>query len=115
MGKTIVINSNNYVQASGNKYVYNFPQTSYFKAGSGTGVSNISIYNSIQNIPQKRGNNIVILNWLGIDYKFTFPDGYYSVSDWNYFFQSQCISKGLFLTKNDGADNIYFLSLLSTA
>ena len=62
MGKTIVINSSNYLQGSGNKYVYNFPQTSYFPVGSGIGVSNISIYNSIQNITQKRGNNVVTLN-----------------------------------------------------
>ena len=48
--KTIVINSSNYVQNSNNKYVYNFPQTSHFASGSGIGVSNIAIYNSIQNI-----------------------------------------------------------------
>jgi hypothetical protein len=42
MGKTVVINSSNYLEGSGNKYVYNFPQTLYFAAGSGIGVSNIS-------------------------------------------------------------------------
>jgi hypothetical protein len=110
MGKTIVINSSNYLQGSGNKYVYNFPQTSYFPAGSGIGVSNISIYNSIQNITQKRGNNVVTLNWLGTDYTFTFPDGYYSVSDINFFLQNQCILNGLYVTS--GADNVYFFELV---
>jgi hypothetical protein len=112
MGKTIVINSSNYVQNSGNKYVYNFPQTSYFSAGSGIGVSNISIYNSIQNITQKRGNNVVNLNWLGTNYIFTFPDGYYSVSDINFFLQQQCILNGLYVTANSGADNVYFFELV---
>ncbi len=112
MGKTIVINSSNYVQNSGNKYVYNFPQTSYFSAGSGIGVSNISIYNSIQNITQKRGNNVVTLNWLGTNYIFIFPDGYYSVSDINFFFQQQCILNGLYVTANSGADNVYFFELV---
>jgi hypothetical protein len=112
MGKTIVINSSNYVQNSGNKYVYNFPQTSYFSAGSGIGVSNISIYNSIQNITQKRVNNVVTLNWLGTDYTFTFPDGYYSVSDINFFLQQQCILNGLYVTANSGADNVYFFELV---
>ncbi len=109
MGKTIVINSSNYLEGSGNKYVYNFPQTSYFPAGSGIGVSNISIYNSIQNITQKRGNNTVTLNWLGTDYVFIFPDGYYSVSDINFFFQNQCVLNG---TANSGADNVYFFELV---
>jgi hypothetical protein len=45
-------------------------------AGSGIGVS---VYIFIQNITQK-GNNVVTLNWLGTDYTFTFPDGYYSVT-----------------------------------
>jgi hypothetical protein len=112
MPKTIVINSSNYVQGSGNKYVYNFPQTSYFAAGSGIGVSNISIYNSIQNITQKRGNNVVTLNWLGTDYTFTFPDGYYSVSDINFFLQNQCILNGLYVTANEKSDNVYFFELV---
>jgi hypothetical protein len=112
MPKTIVINSSNYVQNSGNKYVYNFPQTSYFSAGSGIGVSNISIYNSIQNITQKRGNNVVTLNWLGNNHIFNFPDGYYSVSDINFFFQQQCILNGLYVTANSGADNVYFFELV---
>ena len=112
MPKTIVINSSNYIQNSGNKYIYNFPQTSYFPIGSGIGVSNIAIYNSIQNINAKRGNNTIILNWLGTDYVFLIPDGYYSVSDLNYFLQNQCILNNLYVTANSGADNIYFVELV---
>jgi hypothetical protein len=66
MTKTIIINSSNYIQGSGNRYVvYTFPQTSYFPTGPGIGVSNIAIYNSVQNIAEY---NKIILNWLGVDY-----------------------------------------------
>ena len=112
MGKTIVINSSNYIQGSGNKYVYNFPQTSHFQAGSGIGVSNIAIYNSVQNINDKRGNNKITLNWLGIDYLFKIPDSYMSVSDLNFFIQNQCILNNLYVIGNDGADNVYFAELV---
>jgi hypothetical protein len=74
MPKTIVINSSNYVENSGNKYANTTFLRPVISMGSGIGVS-ISIYNSIQNITQKRGNNVVTLNWLGTDYIFTFPDG----------------------------------------
>jgi hypothetical protein len=111
MPKTIIINSSNYIQGSGNRFVYNFPQTSYFSIGSGIGVSNIAIYNSIQNITEKRGNNKITLNFLGVDYIFIIPDGYYSVSDLNFFIQNRCIINNLYVTANDGADNVYFLEL----
>ena len=112
MGKTIVINSSNYVIGSGNRYEYRLPQTSYFPAGSGIGVSNIAIYNSIQNINEKRGNNVVTLNWLGTEYTFKIENGYYSVSDLNHYLQNQCILNGLYVTANSGADNVYFIELV---
>lgn len=112
MGKTVIVNSSNYVQGSGNKYVYQFPQTSYFTAGSGIGVSNIAIYNSIQNITQKRGNNKITINWLGVDYNIIIPDGYFSVSDLNYFLQNYCIINNLYVTANSGADNVYFIEII---
>jgi hypothetical protein len=100
MPKTIVINSSNYVQNSGNKFIYRFPNTVKFDVGSSIAVANISMYNSIQNITVKRGNNVLTLNWLGTDYVFTIPDGYYSVSDINYFLQSQMVLNGLYMTLN---------------
>jgi hypothetical protein len=112
MKKTIVINSSNYVIGSGNRYEYRLPQTSYFPAGSGIGVSNIAIYNSIQNINEKRGNNVVKFNWLGTDYTFIIENGYYSVSDLNHYLQNQCILNGLYLTTKSNADNVYFIELV---
>ena len=111
MPKTIVINSSNYIQGSGNRFVYRFPQTSYFGIGSSIGVSNIAIYNSIQNITVKRGNNVIRLNWLGTDYNFLIPDGYYSVSDLNFYIQNQCIVNKLYVTASDNINNVYFIEL----
>ena len=111
MVKSIIINSSNYVQNSGNKYVYTFPQCARFQAGTGIGVAGIAIYNSIQNITVARGNNTLILSWLGTIYNLTIPPGYYSVSDINYCLQNFCILNGLYCTSNSGANNIYFVEL----
>ena len=64
MSKTLVINSSNYVIGSGNKFVYRFPNTVNFEAGSSIGLSSISIYNSTFNIEKSRGNNVIQLQSL---------------------------------------------------
>ena len=112
MSKTIVINSSNFVVGSGNKFTYSLPTTVKFDSGSSIAVSNISIYNSIQNITALRNNNKITLNWLGVDYIFTIPDGYYSISDLNYFLQAQCIQNGLYLIASNGTDNLYYVELV---
>jgi hypothetical protein len=112
MTRTLIINSSNYVVGSGNRYEYRFPQTAKFAAGSSIAVANLAIYNSIQNITIKRGNNIITLNWLGTDYVFNIPEGYYSVSDLNFYLQSQMVLNGLYMTANDGADNVYFAEIV---
>jgi hypothetical protein len=112
MVRTLIINSSNYVVNSGNKYEYRFPQTAKFAAGSSVAVANLAIYNSIQNVTIKRGNNVITLNWLGTNYVFTIPEGYYSVSDLNFYLQQQCVINGLYMTANSGADNVYFLEIV---
>jgi hypothetical protein len=112
MVRTLVINSSNYVENSGNKYEYRFPQTAKFAAGSSIAVANLAIYNSIQNITEKRGNNTITLHFLETDYTFIIPSGYYSVSDLNFYLQSQMVLNGLYMTANDGADNVYFAEIV---
>jgi hypothetical protein len=112
MVRTLVINSSNYVENSGNKYEYRFPQTAKFASGSSIAVANLAIYNSIQNVTEKRGNNVITLNWLNTDYTFIIPNGYYSVSDLNYYLQQQCIINGLYMTANSGSDNVYFAEIV---
>ena len=111
MPKTIVLNSSHFVQGSGNKYLYPFPTTCHFEAGSQIAVANISIYNSLQNITAQRGSNSLVFNFLGTNYTFLIPDGNYRIADLNYYLQNQCILNGLYCTANGGANNNYFIEL----
>ena len=112
MSKTLIINSSNYVTGSGNKFVYRFPNTVSFQAGSSIGVSSISMYNSTFNIESSRGNNVINIIWLGTTYILTFEDGYYSVSDINFRIQQFCILNNLYVTSNSGANIVYFIELV---
>jgi hypothetical protein len=47
-----------------------------------------SIYNNTFNISSSYGNNTITISWLGTNYAYTFPDGYYSVSDLNSYVQA---------------------------
>jgi hypothetical protein len=112
MVRTLIINSSNYVVGSGNRYEYRFPQTAKFASGSSIAVANLAIYNSIQNITERRGNNIITLQFLETNYTFIIPNGYYSVSDLNYYLQSQMVINGLYMTANSGSDNVYFAEIV---
>ena len=114
--KTLIINSTNFVVGSLNQYSYRFPENAKFEAGCGLGIAGISIFNSFQNINVDRGNNSLTYNFLGTIYTWTIPDGFYSVSELNYFLQSQCVLNNLYVTTNNGLTFVYFIELqVSTA
>ena len=112
MSKTLVINSSNYVIGSGNKFVYRFPNTVNFEAGSSIGLSSISIYNSTFNIEKSRGNNVIQIIWLVTTYTIIIDDGYYTVNDLNFRIQQFCILNNLYLLSNSGSNIIYFVELV---
>ena len=112
MSKTLVINSSNYIIGSNNKFVYRFPNTQTFEAGSSIGLSSISIYNSTFNIEKNRGNNVIQIIWLGTTYTIIIDDGYYNVSDLNFKIQQFCILNNLYLLSNGGSNIIYFVELV---
>ena len=112
MSKTLVINSSNYIIGSNNKFVYRFPNTQSFEAGSSIGLSSISIYNSTFNIEKNRGNNVIQIIWLGTTYTIIIDDGYYNVSDLNFKIQQFCILNNLYLLSNSGSNIIYFVELV---
>ena len=72
MSKTLIINSSNYISGSGNRFVYHFPNTVSFQAGSSIGMSSVSMYNSTFNIECSRGNNIINIIWFGMTFALTF-------------------------------------------
>lgn len=116
--RTIILNSSNYVSGTYNTYTYTLPVDTKFNDGDTVGVASIAIYNSTFNITSARGNNTIQIIWNAnstTTYTLTIPDGYYSVSDLNYYIQSYCITNNLYMTSNSGANNIYFVELLTNA
>ena len=112
MSRTLVINSSNYVVGSNNKFVYRFPNTVIFEAGSSIGLSGISIYNSTFNVERSRGNNVIQIIWLGITHTIVIEDGYYTVNDLNFKIQQYCILNNLYMSSNGGTNIIYFVELV---
>ena len=113
--RNLIINSSNYVAGSNNKYVYNLPSSWKSEDGDQIGVSSVSLYNSTFNITFQRGSNQITFIFLGTNYTFTFPNGYYSASDMNYFLQQQCILNNLYLTANAASTNIYFIEITTNS
>ena len=112
--KTIIINSTNYVAGSGNEFVYTFPSSVKFADGDQVGLQSIAIYNSTFNVSSSLGNNTITLAWNAAtptSYTFTIPDGYYSVSDLNFFLQQKMIENKLFVT-NSSSQYVYFAEMV---
>jgi hypothetical protein len=125
MTKTIVINSNNYVKGSGNKFVYTFPSAgAKFQAGDKVGLQQINIFNSTFNISQTLNNNTFSIIWpanfadgsTSKTFNFTIPDGYYSVAQLNYFLQDCCLKNKLYLVSStSNTSNTYFITFTSNS
>jgi hypothetical protein len=112
--RTIIINSSNYVVGSGNEFEYKFPNSVKFDVGDRVGLSGIAVYNSSFNITSAYGNNVITIKWNAdsqSSFTFIIPDGYYSISDLNYYIQSQCIANNLYVSNSSGM-NIYFIELV---
>jgi hypothetical protein len=118
MPKQLIINSANF-NINNNKFVYKFPVRQRFKKGDKVGLSSISIYNSFFNISSVYNNNYYTFTFPSatpIDITFTIPNGYYSISDLNYYFQQQCILNGLYCTSSsNSSSNIYFMEFTTNA
>ena len=115
--RTIVINSSNHVEGTRNKFIYTFPSQLKLTENHRIGVSGVSMYNSTFNIEAKRGNNTLTLVWNAdsqTSYTFTFPDGYYSVSQMNEFLQQQMILNNLYVTNSSG-QYVYFVELVTNS
>jgi len=113
--RTIIINSSNYVVGSGNQFEYKFPNSVKFEVGDKVGLSGIAVYNSSFNITSEYENNVITIKWNAdsqLSFIFTIPDGYYSISDLNYYIQSQCIANNLYVSNSSG-QNIYFVELVT--
>ena len=118
MPKLLVINSSNYVEGSINTFSYTLPQSVRFTNKSKVGVASLSLYNSTFNITSARGNNTITFIWnvaVPTTEIFTIPDGYYSVSDLNYFLQQKMIEKTFYMKANNSTNNVYFYEIVQNS
>jgi hypothetical protein len=117
--RTIILNSSNYVQGSGNQFSIAFPGNGVkFNAGDRIAVAGLAIYNSTFNVQASRGNNKITIIWNAatpVSYTFTMPDGFYSANDMNAFIQQQCILNNLYMTTNNGSTYVYFVEIATNA
>lgn len=133
--KTLVINSSNYVAGSGNTFIYKFPTAVSFAKGDRVAMANVAMTNSTFNISAARGNNTVstvwnrfgktnqqglpqfitgsqAVKWASLPTIVTFyiPDGFYTIPQLNTYLQLQMFNMGMYMTKDNGANIIYFFS-----
>lgn len=110
--QSVILNSSNW-NPSTKSFVYQFPFSQKLENKS-VGVSSISFYNSFFNISSAYGNNTVSVNYNGTVYNWTIPNGYYSYSDLNYWFQSQMIGNNLYMI-NSSSQYVYFLEIVANS
>jgi hypothetical protein len=114
MSKTVILNSNNYVQGSSNTFTYKFPTDFSFDKGSKIGLQSMSIYNSTFNISPELGNDTFIIIWnanITTTYYITIPPGYYTGDDLNYYMQNQFVARKLYMTATNGTNYVYFTEI----
>ena len=115
--KLLVLNSNNYVAGSNNKFAYNFPNFAQFKQGDKLAVLHWSMYNSIFNVTSANNNNVfqVKLNFATpVTLTITLPDGFYSVDDINSYVEQQMLL-GKYYVINSSCENVYFFSMATNS
>jgi hypothetical protein len=119
MPSRILLNTS-HVSADGGSMTARFPESD-FRGGKEISLTNFSFNNCFYNVSSDLGNNKVIFyfaKWTGntlndIPYVCTIADGFYSISDLNYYFQNFFINQGLYLYNTATGNNVYFFSFLA--
>ena len=115
MNHVIMLNSENRVPGTTNKFAYKFPTATKLTSDDTIALSNINLYNSFFNIEKSRGNNTLHFKWhafITTEYNFVIPDGFYDIPSLNYLFQFYMISENLFTYNADTNSNIYYMDLI---
>ena len=110
MSSNVVINSSHW-DKSQSKFIYKLKIPQKYESMQ-VGLASISIYNQFFNVSQAYGNNQITIIWINnTSFTYTIPDGYYNVSDLNYFLQNKMIGDKLYMTSGTGASiqNIFFV------
>lgn len=62
----------------------------------------LGTYNSTVNVAGRFGNTTLIIRWLGIEYQFEIPSGYYSADDFSNFISFSLLSSKLYMNDSNG-------------
>lgn len=118
MSFTLVVNNTNNVGNNNNTFQYKFLQGLFtIPEDSEAMVTNVQIPYSFYNITAAYGNNTCTLNFptgasTYATYSITIPDGFYTTTSLNNYFQSVMISQGWYLSNStSGGANLYWFSM----
>lgn len=115
MSNSLVLNSSNVFGPNKNTYIYNFIGGNFtINEGAEIAISSITIPYSWYNVSTFYNNNTFQFTWtVGTTlstYTVTLPNGFYTVTDINYYLQNYCISNGFYLVNSSG-QNVYYLTM----
>ena len=119
MSFTLVLNSSNVSNTSTNTtFKYDFVQGGFTADNCEMCVSSVSIPYSWNNVSTYYNNKTFSLIFptaaTTVTYSFVLPDGFYTVTDINYFIQQTCISNGAYLI-DSALNNVYFTNIAYNA
>ena len=119
MSFTLVLNSSNVSNTSTNTtFKYDFVQGGFTSDNCEMCVSSVSIPYSWNNVSTYYNNKTFSLIFptaaTTVTYSFVLPDGFYTVTDINYFIQQTCISNGAYLI-DSALNNVYFTNIAYNA
>lgn len=108
----ILINTSHYNEQT-DSYIYKLP-TKLTLQNAYVSCESVSLFNSTYNLTQAFSNNQFTIKWLGVDYNFTIPDGFYSFDDFNNYLKLQCVLNKLYMITTSG-DFVYFINVSPNA
>lgn len=106
MSETLIVSSFNNSSTSTSKMTVRFPYPQEFK-NKRIALSQLIMPYSFFNITSLYGNNTFSYKVGGVDFPITIPDGFYSVSDIQGFFEFTMKANGHYLVDSDGTDIFY--------
>jgi len=113
--RSLILNSNNIVEGTGNSVLkYDFVGGNInLKKGQKVALASIQMYNSTFNITAANKNNSFSYKWVnGTDYPVAIPDGFYDIVSLNaYLHFTMVINKHYLVTA--AGDFVYFITLTS--
>jgi len=108
----IILNSSHY-DSTRKVFAYRLPFNEEFH-NKKVGITYVSIYKQFENIKAEYNNNIITFTWIDDTvYTFTIPEGNYSITQINEYFQLMMVQNKLYCNLTDGGSNILSIVLFA--